>query len=133
MSDIVTREKLTRFVADCAANCNNTNLFQYTDMLCALIAPVCRLPRAGHVMLPDGKEVKVLGTLPMTADGCVLVVGARVYDIHGKPLIIRTMHLNGITADHDGLAERAVGAWTGGSSHLYSTPSSAAAAARSRE
>lgn len=31
-----------------------------------------KLPPPGHVLLPDGRCVKVLGTLPMTADGCVV-------------------------------------------------------------
>lgn len=33
-------------------------------------------PPEGHVRLPDGKDVKVLGTLPMTADGVVVGEGA---------------------------------------------------------
>ena len=31
-----------------------------------------RNPPPGHVRLPDGRDVRVLGELPMTADGCVL-------------------------------------------------------------
>lgn len=33
----------------------------------------------GCVMLPGGKVVKVLGTLPMTADGCVVGDGASIW------------------------------------------------------
>lgn len=32
----------------------------------------------GHVRLPDGREVKVLGTLPMTVDGAIIGAGADV-------------------------------------------------------
>lgn len=35
--------------------------------------------KEGHVRLPDGREPMVLGTLPMTADGCVAGSGARVW------------------------------------------------------
>lgn len=43
----------------------------FHDLINALTVP------DGHVRLPSGEDVKVLGTLPMTADGCV--VGNKAY------------------------------------------------------
>jgi len=36
-------------------------------------------PPSGCVRTPDGRDVRVLGTLPMTADGCVVGDGARLF------------------------------------------------------
>lgn len=36
-------------------------------------------PPPGHVLLPDGRCVRVLGELPMTADGCVIGRNARLW------------------------------------------------------
>lgn len=45
----------------------------------ALALDAARKVPEGCVRLPDGRDVKVLGTLPMTADGCVVAPGARVH------------------------------------------------------
>lgn len=36
-------------------------------------------PPPGCVRTPEGKDLKMLGELPMTADGCVVGYGARLY------------------------------------------------------
>lgn len=41
------------------------------------------LPPEGHILLPDGKCVKVLGTLPVTKDGCAVAHEAEVYTPDG--------------------------------------------------
>lgn len=82
----------------------------------------------GHVRLPSGEAAKTLGTPFVNASGDFLFPGANVWDIHGNALVVRTTHLNGITADHVGLMERTRGTWTGGASHLYSTRAAAESA-----
>lgn len=42
-------------------------------------------PPAGHVKLSGGRVVKVLGSLPMTADGCVIGRGAELWPKSGDP------------------------------------------------
>ena len=44
-------------------------------------------PPADHVRLPDGRDVKVLGTLPMTADGYVVGADATIYWSNGAGFI----------------------------------------------
>lgn len=49
-------------------------------------------PPKGHILTDDGVVRKVLGTLPITADGCVVGDGARVYyevigQFSGEPII----------------------------------------------
>lgn len=81
----------------------------------------------------DGQPRKVLGKPWYTKDRAMITVGCTCYTKAGVSVRVRTMHLNGISADHSCLADRLEGTWTGGPQHLYSTPEAAQAAAAERE
>lgn len=51
---------------------------QELDAIASALAARGRV-REGHVRLPDGMEVKVLGTLPMTADVCIVGDGVELH------------------------------------------------------
>jgi hypothetical protein len=60
--------RIVRRVMDAYAN--NEGIADVQDQVSAMIELATR-PPAGHIMEHDGTVRKVLGTLPVTADGCV--------------------------------------------------------------
>jgi hypothetical protein len=50
-------------------------------------------PPAGHIMESDGTVRKVLGTLPVTADGAVAAAPARVYEPYTCAELIINKHI----------------------------------------
>ena len=81
------------------------------------------LPPPGHIMDETGAVRKVLGTLPMTADGCVVGDGAIVHYPKGPPNAIRLHPVRPeLAASSEFLA--AIG---------YSTPEAAEAARKDRQ
>jgi len=82
---------------------------------------------AGHVRTPDGVDRKVLGTLPVTADGVIAGSGAALYWNHGdgSPCNDGTMKVYVQDNTSCPSAHFYLGAW-------YSTRESAQAAQRSK-
>lgn len=65
-----------------------------------LCSDVARLMPTGHVLTHDGVVRKVLGTLPVTADGCVMGEGARMFLESGAE-VEPHIFICHIPADHD--------------------------------
>jgi hypothetical protein len=57
--------------------------------------PLMSLPPAGHIMESDGTVRKVLGTLPVTADGCIAIGGSVLHHPDGGYGIAAGIHGNG--------------------------------------
>ena len=101
------------------------------DAIAAALRAAARV-QPGHVRTDDGTERKVLGTLPVTADGCV--VGD-----YGKAYIVNPPHNTGIfcvctdglhtlSKQTEGGEVQTMVSWYQPTSRLYSTRAAAEAA-----
>lgn len=74
---------------------------QLVREIAAALTSAANVPE-GHVMLPGGRVVKVLGTLPMTADGCVATESQDVFvPENGWPARVRWSDEEGWLAECD--------------------------------
>ncbi len=102
----------------------------------ALALDAARAVPEGHVRLPDGREVKVLGTLPMTADGCVATINGTFYtppegDLDGICSMAAWSEGGSPVGKRIGFPVTYIGAErTWNSNECYSTPEAALAASK---
>ena len=92
----MTEQEAIKLASEVYEQVNGHHPREALDAIRDALLSAHRVPE-GCVRLPDGREVKVLGELPMTADGCVIAhnnIPVWHIDKTGQAMCLSYRHIN---------------------------------------